>query len=150
MVTRKRRGCMRLRSVLILTLFVSSILIAPAAFSAIAASAPPRIVFSFAGLNERTGILFVGKDRGFFQKHGLDGQEGFVRSGQLGVTALSAGESQFHVGGDFSQTRSEAPSAGLGGRLDEARGETRGKIRRRLDSRLAVPERNERRMRHPG
>src|SRR3990167_2275580 len=115
MVTKKRRGCMRLRSVLILTLFVSSILIAPAAFSAIAASAPPRIVFSFAGLNERTGILFVGKDRGFFQKHGLDGQEVFVRSGQLGVTALSAGESQFHVG-----SANGATIGAMGGGLDIA------------------------------
>ncbi|OGQ65302.1 MAG: hypothetical protein A2W73_11490 [Deltaproteobacteria bacterium RIFCSPLOWO2_12_55_13] len=106
---------MRLRSVLILTLFVSSILIAPAAFSAIAASAPPRIVFSFAGLNERTGILFVGKDRGFFQKHGLDGQEVFVRSGQLGVTALSAGESQFHVG-----SANGATIGAMGGGLDIA------------------------------
>ena len=52
---------MRLRLVLILTLFVSSILIAPAAFSAIAASAPPRIVFSFAGLN-RSEERRVGKE----------------------------------------------------------------------------------------
>ncbi len=62
------------------------------------ASEPTRIVFSFAGLNERTGILFVAKDHGFFRKHGLDGQEVFVRSGQLGASALTAGESQFHMG----------------------------------------------------
>lgn len=78
-------------------------------------AAPSSLVFSFAGLNERTGILFVGKDRGFFRKHGLDVQVVFVRSGQLGVAALAAGESQFHVG-----SANGATIGGMAGGLDIA------------------------------
>jgi len=63
-----------------------------------AASAPPRVVFSFGGFNERSGVLFVAKDQGIFHKHGLDAQVVHVRSGPVGISALAAGESHFHVG----------------------------------------------------
>jgi ABC-type nitrate/sulfonate/bicarbonate transport system substrate-binding protein len=36
-----------------------------------AASAPAKIVVTYGGLNERSGVLFVAKDAGIFQKHGL-------------------------------------------------------------------------------
>ena len=63
-----------------------------------AASAPQRVVFSFGGFNERSGVLFVAKDQGIFHKHGLDAQVVHVRSGPVGISALAAGESHFHVG----------------------------------------------------
>ena len=37
-----------------------------------AASALAKIVVTYGGLNERSGVLFVAKDAGIFQKHGLD------------------------------------------------------------------------------
>jgi len=34
-----------------------------------AAAAPHKVVFTFGGLNERSGVLFVARDAGIFQKH---------------------------------------------------------------------------------
>jgi len=66
--------------------------------SGIAASPSAKVVFTFGGLNERSGVLFVAKDAGIFQKHGLDAQVVNVRSGPVGMAALASGETQFHVG----------------------------------------------------
>ena len=63
-----------------------------------AASAPYKAVFTFGGLSERSGVLFVAKDAGIFQKHGLDAQIVNVRSGPIGMAAIASGETQFHVG----------------------------------------------------
>ncbi|TAK05873.1 hypothetical protein EPO44_06125, partial [bacterium] len=63
-----------------------------------AAPASPKVVFTFGGLNERSGVLFVAKDAGIFQKHGLDAQVVNVRSGPVGMAAIASGETQFHVG----------------------------------------------------
>ena len=63
-----------------------------------AASAPAKVVFTFGGLNERSGVLFVATDSGIFRKHGLDAHIVHVRSGPVGMAALASGETQFHVG----------------------------------------------------
>jgi NitT/TauT family transport system substrate-binding protein len=63
-----------------------------------AASAPNKVVFTFGGLNERSGVLFVAQDAGIFKKHGLDAQVVNVRSGAVGLSALASGETQFHAG----------------------------------------------------
>src|SRR2546422_10796483 len=63
-----------------------------------AASAPSKVVFTYGGLNERSGVLFVAKDAGIFQKYGLDAQGVNVRSGAVGLSALAASETQFHGG----------------------------------------------------
>jgi ABC-type nitrate/sulfonate/bicarbonate transport system substrate-binding protein len=63
-----------------------------------AASAPYKVVFTFGGLNERSGILWVARDSGIFQKHGIDPTIVNVRNAQVGMSALAAGETQFHVG----------------------------------------------------
>jgi NitT/TauT family transport system substrate-binding protein len=63
-----------------------------------AAAAPAKAIFTFGGLNERSGVLFVAKDAGIFQKHGIDAQVVNVRSGPVGMSALAVGETQFHVG----------------------------------------------------
>ena len=62
------------------------------------AAAPSKIVFTFGGLSERSGVLFVAKDAGIFHKHGLDAQVVNVRSGQVGMAALASGETHFHAG----------------------------------------------------
>jgi hypothetical protein len=66
--------------------------------SLFAAAAPAKVVFTFGGLNERSGVLFVAKDAGIFQKHGLDAQVVNVRSGPVGMAAIASGETQFHGG----------------------------------------------------
>jgi ABC-type nitrate/sulfonate/bicarbonate transport system substrate-binding protein len=63
-----------------------------------AASAPHKAVFSFGGLNERSGVLFVARDAGIFKKHGLDATVVNVRNAQVGMSALAGGDTQFHVG----------------------------------------------------
>ena len=63
-----------------------------------AAAAPLKATFTFGGLNERSGVLFVARDAGIFQKHGLDATIVNVRNAQVGMSALAGGETQFHVG----------------------------------------------------
>jgi ABC-type taurine transport system substrate-binding protein len=63
-----------------------------------AASAPSKVIFTFGGLSERSGVLFVAADAGLFHKHGLEAQVVNVRSGQVGTAALASGETQFHAG----------------------------------------------------
>jgi ABC-type nitrate/sulfonate/bicarbonate transport system substrate-binding protein len=63
-----------------------------------AAAAPNKVVLTFGGLNERSGVLFVARDAGIFKKHGLDATVVNVRNAQVGMSALASGETQFHVG----------------------------------------------------
>ena len=63
-----------------------------------AASAPHKAVFTFGGLNERSGVLFVARDAGIFRKHGIDATVVNVRNAQVGMSALAGGETHFHVG----------------------------------------------------
>jgi ABC-type nitrate/sulfonate/bicarbonate transport system substrate-binding protein len=61
-----------------------------------AATPLQKVVFVFAGFNERTGFIFVAKDRKFFEEQGLDAQIVQVRTGQVAVSALAANEAQFY------------------------------------------------------
>src|SRR6266545_7607484 len=63
-----------------------------------AAAGPLKATFTYGGLNERSGVLFVARDAGIFQKHGLDATVVNVRNAQVGMSALASGETQFHVG----------------------------------------------------
>ena len=63
-----------------------------------AASPPASAVVTFGSFSEREGALFVADDQGFFRKYGLDIKLVHVRSGPIGLSALSAGESQFYNG----------------------------------------------------
>lgn len=76
--------------------WIFACLIYPA--SLFAASAPHKAIFTFGGLNERSGVLFVARDAGIFQKHGLDATVVNVRNAAIGMSALTSGETQFHVG----------------------------------------------------
>ena len=82
---------------------------------------PPRVdgavathkaVFTFGGLNERSGILWVARDAGIFHKHGIDPTIVNVRNAQVGMSALAGGETQFHVG-SATGTSIGAMSGGL-------------------------------------
>jgi len=55
-----------------------------------------KVVFVFAGFNERTGYIFVAKDLHFFEEQGIDAQIVQVRNGQVAVSALAANEAQFY------------------------------------------------------
>jgi NitT/TauT family transport system substrate-binding protein len=76
--------------------FLLAIIIFPALL--FAAAAPHKVVYTFGGLNERSGILWVARDAGIFQKHSIDPTIVNVRNAQVGMSALAGGESHFHVG----------------------------------------------------
>lgn len=78
--------------------FALFLLTAPLPFRVNAASAPSKVIFTFGGLSERSGVLFVASDAGIFRKHGLEAQVVNVRSGPVGMSALASGETQFHAG----------------------------------------------------
>jgi len=86
----RRHSFCRLLAALILALSVCH--------AAIVGAAAPlhKVVFVFAGFNERTGYIFVAKDLRFFEEQGLDAQIVQVRNGQVAVSALAASEAQFY------------------------------------------------------
>lgn len=55
--------------------------------SLFAASAVQKVIFTFDGLNERSGVVFVAQDAGIFQKQGLDATVVNVRKPQVGMSA---------------------------------------------------------------
>jgi ABC-type nitrate/sulfonate/bicarbonate transport system substrate-binding protein len=60
-----------------------------------AASALHKAIFTFGGLNERSGVLFVARDAGIFHKHGLDATVVNVRNAAVGMSALASGKHNF-------------------------------------------------------
>ena len=86
------------RRVLRLWSNVGFLLVALLYAAAIEAAAPlQKIVFVFAGFNERSGFIFTVKDMRFFEEQGLDAQIVQVRNGQAAVSALAANEAQFYA-----------------------------------------------------
>ncbi|MBI2349320.1 MAG: ABC transporter substrate-binding protein [Deltaproteobacteria bacterium] len=77
-------------------------------------AAPPAgsAIVSFGSFSEREGALFVAEDQGFFRKYGLDVKLVHVRSGPVGLSALSAGETQFY-NGSVTGTTLGAAAGGL-------------------------------------
>lgn len=77
---------------------VTTLIIASSAPAAPAAAPLTRVQMTTGAFSEREGVVFVAQDQGFFRKYGLDVRFVHVRSGPIGMAALSAGESQLHVG----------------------------------------------------
>jgi ABC-type nitrate/sulfonate/bicarbonate transport system substrate-binding protein len=91
-----------------------SVLLATFYAPALDAATPlQKIVFVFAGFNERTGSIFVAKDMRFFEEQGLDVQIVQVRNGQVAVSALAANEAQF-----YSVSATGASLGAMAGGLD--------------------------------
>ncbi len=76
----------------------TGLLLAFGAPPARAAAPLTRVQMTTGAFSEREGVVFVAQDQGFFRKYGLDVQFIHVRSGPIGMAALSAGESKLHVG----------------------------------------------------
>jgi NitT/TauT family transport system substrate-binding protein len=78
-------------------LIVSLVLAAP--FEPARAAAPlTKILLTTGSVSEREAAIYVAQEQGYFRKYGLDVQFVQVRSGPIGMAALSSGESQFHWG----------------------------------------------------
>src|SRR5918999_4085305 len=77
--------------------------------------AATQTVISYASFNERTaGALLVAQDQGFFRKQDLDTRLVYVRAGNVSLSALAAGESQFYFGSGTGVTLG-AVAGGLDG-----------------------------------
>ena len=77
--------------------------------------AATQTVISYASFNERTaGALLVAEDQGFFRKQDLDVRLVYVRAGNVALSALAAGESQFYFGSGTGVTLG-AVAGGLDG-----------------------------------
>jgi ABC-type nitrate/sulfonate/bicarbonate transport system substrate-binding protein len=61
------------------------------------AGAAQRVVFSFAGVNERYGCVFVAKDQKFFDEQGLDAQIVQMRNGPIAISAMAGGGAHFYT-----------------------------------------------------
>src|SRR5258706_10937207 len=62
------------------------------------AAPPAKAVMTTGSFSEREGVVYVAQDQGLFRKYGLDLSFVQVRSGPVGMSALAAGQSQFHWG----------------------------------------------------
>jgi ABC-type nitrate/sulfonate/bicarbonate transport system substrate-binding protein len=79
-------------SFLLFVLLVSS-------HASIYAAAPfTKVLVTTGSASEREGALYVAQDQGYFRKYGLDVTLVQVRSGPVGMSALSSGESLLHWG----------------------------------------------------
>src|SRR5215470_9066293 len=63
-----------------------------------AATPLTKVIMTTGSVSEREGAVYVAQERGFFRKYGVDVSFVQVRSGPVGMAALSSGESQFHWG----------------------------------------------------
>jgi NitT/TauT family transport system substrate-binding protein len=74
------------------------LLVAVAGQSAWAGQAPVKVTMTTGSFSEREAAMYVAQDQGFFRRYGLELTFVQVRNGPIGMTALAAGESQFHEG----------------------------------------------------
>src|SRR5438128_3800424 len=65
------------------------------ACSAIAATAPTRIVVGYAAINGRVSPMWIAAEQGFLAKYGLQADQVYVRGAPLLVAGMASGDIQF-------------------------------------------------------
>ena len=89
---------MSVRWIALLVLLVS-------AYGSASAAVPlNQLLITFGSLSERETVIFVAKDFGIFNKHGLDVRAVHVRNGAVALSALANGEAQFYMGAATGST----------------------------------------------
>ena len=89
---------LRIRWIAFIALFGS------VAGTARAAAPLNQLLITFGSLSERETVIFVAKDYGIFNKHGLDVRAVHVRNGAVALSALANGEAQFYLGAATGST----------------------------------------------
>jgi len=79
-------------------LLILQLLVVLGSAPAHAAAPLTKVVLTTGSTSEREGVIYVAQEQGFFRKYGLDVQFVQVRSGPIGISALSSGESHVHWG----------------------------------------------------
>jgi ABC-type nitrate/sulfonate/bicarbonate transport system substrate-binding protein len=67
-------------------LLLASVLLLPSG-----AAALDRVRVSYSAINSTQAFLWVAQEKGFFTKHGLEGQLLYINSGSMNIAALVAG-----------------------------------------------------------
>jgi ABC-type nitrate/sulfonate/bicarbonate transport system substrate-binding protein len=70
--------------------------------SAVKTSAADRLRISYSAVNATQAFLWVAKEKGFFAKHGLEGELLYINSGSMNIAALVGGSVQIAGGGPVS------------------------------------------------
>jgi NitT/TauT family transport system substrate-binding protein len=94
-------GC---RRKVALAVFANVFLLFAFAARSPAATTPNPLLITIGSLSEREAVLFVAKDYGIFNKHGLDVRAVHVRNGAVALSALANGEAQFYMGAATGST----------------------------------------------
>jgi ABC-type nitrate/sulfonate/bicarbonate transport system substrate-binding protein len=66
------------------------------------ATAADKLRISYSAVNATQAFLWVAQERGFFTKHGLDGELLYINSGTMNIAALLGGSVQIAGGGPVS------------------------------------------------
>jgi NitT/TauT family transport system substrate-binding protein len=65
-------------------------------------SAADRLRISYSAVNATQAFLWVAQEKGFFAKHGLEGELLYINSGTMNIAALVGGSVQVAGGGPVS------------------------------------------------
>jgi NitT/TauT family transport system substrate-binding protein len=85
--------------------WIALLLLSVSAMGHAAAAVPlNQLLITFGSLSERETVIFVAKDYGIFNKHGLDVRAVHVRNGAVALSALANGEAQFYMGAATGST----------------------------------------------
>ncbi len=80
--------------------------VGPVLFAALAltipSSAAEKLRVSYSAINSTQAFLWVAQERGFFAKHGLEGELLYINSGTMNIAALVGGSVQIAGGGPVS------------------------------------------------
>src|ERR1044071_2222275 len=69
------------------------------ACSAMAASAPTKVVVGYAAMNGRVAPMWIASEQGFHAKYGLQAEQVYVRGAPLLVAGMASGDIQFNRSG---------------------------------------------------
>jgi NitT/TauT family transport system substrate-binding protein len=83
------------------TLLVSLLLVSLATVSS-ASFAADKLRISYSAVNATQAFLWVAQERGYFAKHGLEGELLYINSGTMNIAALVGGSVQIAGGGPVS------------------------------------------------
>ena len=65
-------------------------------------AAADKLRISYSAVNATQALLWVAQDKGFFAKHGLEGELLYINSGTMNIAALVGGSVQIAGGGPVS------------------------------------------------
>jgi NitT/TauT family transport system substrate-binding protein len=81
---------------------ISAVVLSAVISLATSTSAADRLRISYSAVNSTQAFLWVAQEKGFFGKHGLEGELLYINSGSMNIAALVGGSVQIAGGGPVS------------------------------------------------